>query len=298
MTTIPLRFTMIALLAATIVYAQSLAPAPAAKTGTSGDVPVQLSPFEVTADVKGYFSGNTMSGTRLNSKLEDIGAAITVMTKEQMADFAMLDINDIFLHSVGTEGSGDYTDFAVNNAGSVSDNVQNNPRGANRVRGIGSANLSFGNVGLSLAGMNWSREIGSAIGQVVSCDARDHDVRKTQSFRRLGDALRLVEFELLGLALGHRAEAAGPRTDVAENHECGGARRPAFEPVGALGRRAHGFEAELGDQVGCLRMAATGAEVLPQPRRQTAHRGSRRRRSIHRHDRQRERQAGWAIRHV
>jgi hypothetical protein len=43
-----------------------------------------------------------MSGTRLNSKLEDIGAAITVMTKEQMADFAMLDINDIFLYSVGT----------------------------------------------------------------------------------------------------------------------------------------------------------------------------------------------------
>ena len=147
MTTVPLRFTMSALLAATIVHAQSRAPA--ATTGTSGDVPVQLSPFEVTADVKGYFSGNTMSGTRLNSKLEDIGAAITVMTKEQMADFAMLDINDIFLYTVGTEGSGDYTDFAVNNAGSVADNVQNNPRGANRVRGIGSANLSFGNVGLS-----------------------------------------------------------------------------------------------------------------------------------------------------
>ena len=51
MTTIPLRFTIITLLAATIVHAQSLAPA--AKTGTSGDVPVQLSPFEVTADVKG-----------------------------------------------------------------------------------------------------------------------------------------------------------------------------------------------------------------------------------------------------
>ena len=76
--------------------------AAAPSDSTMGET-VQLSPFEVVADTKGYFSANTMSGTRLNSKLEDIGAAITVMTKEQMADFAMLDINDIFLYSVGTE---------------------------------------------------------------------------------------------------------------------------------------------------------------------------------------------------
>jgi hypothetical protein len=119
------------------------------EAGASAANPVQLNPFEVTADHKGYFSGNTMSGTRLNSKLEDIGAAITVMTKEQMSDFAMLDINDIFLYSVGTEGSGEYTDFAVNNNGQVADNVQGNPRGANRVRGIGSANISMGNIGMS-----------------------------------------------------------------------------------------------------------------------------------------------------
>ncbi len=121
----------------------------AAPADSSMGETVQLSPFEVVADTKGYFSANTMSGTRLNSKLEDLGAAITVMTKEQMADFAMLDLNDIFLYTVGTEGVGDYTDFAVNNAGSVADNVQNNPRSANRIRGIGSANLSFGNIGLS-----------------------------------------------------------------------------------------------------------------------------------------------------
>ncbi|MEY2879434.1 MAG: hypothetical protein RLZZ15_1814, partial [Verrucomicrobiota bacterium] len=131
-------------LPAPALHAQAASPA-----APEEKAPVQLSPFEVTADTKGYFSGNTMSGTRLNSKLEDIGAAITVMTKEQMSDFAMLDINDIFLYSVGTEGTGDYTDFAVNNAGSVADNVQNSPRGANRIRGIGSANISFGNIGLS-----------------------------------------------------------------------------------------------------------------------------------------------------
>lgn len=111
--------------------------------------PVQLSPFEVVADTKGYFSANTMSGTRLNSKIEDLAAAITVITKEQMADFAMLDLNDVFLYGTSTEGTGDYTDFAVNNNGHVADNVMNNPRASNRVRGIGSANISFGNIGLS-----------------------------------------------------------------------------------------------------------------------------------------------------
>ncbi len=115
----------------------------------AAEIPVQLSPFEVVENTKGYFAANTMSGTRLNSNLEDLGAAITVVTKEQMSDFAMLDINDVFLYGTSTEGSGDYTDFAVNNNGHVADNVQNNPRGANRIRGIGSANISMGNIGLS-----------------------------------------------------------------------------------------------------------------------------------------------------
>ena len=40
---------------------------------------------------------------------------------------------------------GTYTDYTVDRNGSVSDNVQANPTQANRVRGIGSANVSFDN---------------------------------------------------------------------------------------------------------------------------------------------------------
>ncbi len=133
---------------ASLALAQTVAPVSSAPAADELK-PIQLTPFEVVEDTKGYFSGNTMSGTRINSKLEDLGAAITIVTKEQMADFAMLDINDVFLYSTSTEGSGDYTDFAVNNNGHVADNIQNNPRGANRVRGIGSANIAMGNIGLS-----------------------------------------------------------------------------------------------------------------------------------------------------
>ena len=107
---------------------------------------VQLSPFQVVENNRGYYSANTMSGTRFNTKLDDLASSITVMTKKQMTDFGMTNINDVFLYMAGTEGTGTYTDFSVDRNGSLSDNVQINPTGANRVRGIASANVSLGNI--------------------------------------------------------------------------------------------------------------------------------------------------------
>src|SRR3954468_2242007 len=146
------------LLSASFTWAQS-APAPDATaqpprppvpvtttpTPATADQTVVLTPFEVSGDTKGYYASNTMSGTRFNSKLEDLASSISVMTKEQMSDFAMLDINDVFLYTAGTEGTGTYTDFTIDRNGSVSENVSLNPTQANRVRGIGSANISLGN---------------------------------------------------------------------------------------------------------------------------------------------------------
>jgi outer membrane receptor protein involved in Fe transport len=112
-------------------------------TSSSGET-VMLSPFEVTSEGRGYYASSTMSGTRLNSKVEDLASSISVVTKEQMTDFAMLDINDIFLYEAGTEGIGTYTQFEVDRNASPTDNSLN-PNGANRVRGVGAANLSFAN---------------------------------------------------------------------------------------------------------------------------------------------------------
>jgi outer membrane receptor for ferric coprogen and ferric-rhodotorulic acid len=110
---------------------------------------VQLSPFEVSASNNGYYASNTMSGTRLNTKLEDLGSSISVVTKQQMSDFAMLDINDIFNYESSTEGTGNYTAFEVDRNGMVTDQIQDNPQGANRVRGIGAANISLGGFAVS-----------------------------------------------------------------------------------------------------------------------------------------------------
>ena len=76
-----------------------------------GDDTVQLSPFEVREANNGYYAASTMSGTRLNTKIEDLGSAISVVTKQQMADFAMLDINDIFNYEASTEGTGNYSEI-------------------------------------------------------------------------------------------------------------------------------------------------------------------------------------------
>jgi outer membrane receptor protein involved in Fe transport len=107
---------------------------------------VKLSPFEVVSDNNGYYASNTMSGTRLNSKIEDLGASITVVTKQQMQDLALLDLNDIFNYEAGTEGTGNYTSITfVRDGNNIDDNVERNPQGANRIRGVGPANITFGN---------------------------------------------------------------------------------------------------------------------------------------------------------
>ncbi len=120
-------------------------PKPAEVPAAAGDEVIVISPFEVTDSNRGYYAASTMSGTRLNSKVEDLASSITVVTKEQMTDFAMLDINDIFMYEAGTEGAATYTDFSVDRNGSPVDNTSLNPNGSNRVRGVGPANISFGN---------------------------------------------------------------------------------------------------------------------------------------------------------
>jgi outer membrane receptor for ferric coprogen and ferric-rhodotorulic acid len=107
---------------------------------------VELSPFEVVDNANGYFQANTMSGTRLNSKIEDLGQSISVMTKQQMKDFALLDINDVFDQMAGTEGTNSYSNFVLDRTGAVTDNVSFDPNNSNRVRGIGNANIAFDDI--------------------------------------------------------------------------------------------------------------------------------------------------------
>ena len=102
---------------------------------------VKLSPFEVSADKdNGYSASDTLSGTRIATRLEDLGASISVVTKQQMIDMASVDINDIFKYEANTEGTSDYT--AQLSSAPTNDQIQSSPQTAVRVRGLGAPNMS------------------------------------------------------------------------------------------------------------------------------------------------------------
>ena len=124
------------------ILAKQSAAADAAVAAGDKEV-VALSPFEVIAEEnKGYLATSTLSGTRLNTKLDEVPASISVVTKEQLLDTAAVDINDVFKYELNTEGTSQFTNFSVDR-GVVSDGVQNDPQGSTRMRGLTSANTAI-----------------------------------------------------------------------------------------------------------------------------------------------------------
>ncbi|MEY2880156.1 MAG: hypothetical protein RLZZ15_2536, partial [Verrucomicrobiota bacterium] len=154
----PLRLAVGAALAisvnllAQVAPAPSRAAAPASPSAASAapDDLVQLSPFEVRSDAdRGYLATSALSGTRLNTKLEDLAASLSVVTKQQLQDTAAVDINDMFLYEANTEGASQWTSFS-NDRGTISDDVQANPTGATRMRGLTAANTAIDGFSSSL----------------------------------------------------------------------------------------------------------------------------------------------------
>jgi len=118
---------------------------PGAAATPAGSETVKLSPFEVQASAhdQGYYTANTNSGTRLNSSLLDLGASITVISKQQLQDTSSIDLNDMFLYEASTEGTENYTSLGSFGKGTgIGDNIQSSPQTANRIRGLAPADVS------------------------------------------------------------------------------------------------------------------------------------------------------------
>lgn len=129
-----------------LAFGAAEASAQSAPVAPATSETVELSPFMVTSEKDaGYYGANSMSGTRMNTKLEDIAASITVITKQQMMDLALLNMDDIFSYEASTEGTRNYTAFSFDRNQVAIDNTQFDPLNANRIRGVGAANVSFGN---------------------------------------------------------------------------------------------------------------------------------------------------------
>ena len=114
---------------------------------------LKLTPFQVDASRdRGYFSENTLAGSRMRTNLADLGSSISVVNKALMEDTGSFDINDVFRFEADTEGASTYTPgqqamrgdgiLDVNAGGTQGSSVSAfTVAGANRVRGLDAPNM-------------------------------------------------------------------------------------------------------------------------------------------------------------
>jgi hypothetical protein len=156
---------LLALLAASPILGQEVKPdqavqptKPAQTTVSAQNTPkpvddsdqtIMLSPFEVVGSKdQGYYTPNTLAGTRLNNNIADLASSITVVTRQQIEDTGAVNINDIFQYEANTEGAHTYTPFVLvrsnmsdtlGGGGSTTGNFSGAVATGNRVRGLSSA---------------------------------------------------------------------------------------------------------------------------------------------------------------
>ncbi len=127
---------------------QSVVPAPTAET--TKDLVVTLSPFEVSAEKDtGYAAASTLAGTRLNTPVKDLGASLSILTKDLMTDLGASNVNDLLIYTAGMEAAGPGGNFSgsvsdINGNQTVGEAPRTNPQGSSRTRGLDAPNFTRG----------------------------------------------------------------------------------------------------------------------------------------------------------
>ncbi|HWL14742.1 MAG TPA: TonB-dependent receptor [Opitutus sp.] len=130
---------------ATLAVAQTVPPRPA--DPEAAEEIVQLSPFEVSASSnEGYLATASLAGSRLKTDLRDIASPISVVTPQFLRDTGARNLSDLLVYTTNTEINGingNYTgvDLGKDGASSQDGNLRN-PQGGNRIRGLGSADVT------------------------------------------------------------------------------------------------------------------------------------------------------------
>ena len=106
----------------------------------------ELSPFNISEDENvGYLATSTLAGTRLETPLRDIGAAVSVLTPELFEDTGAVNAATILPYATSSEVGGVQGNFAgsgISSGRADSTNQRINPQGNNRIRGLVSASLT------------------------------------------------------------------------------------------------------------------------------------------------------------
>ena len=126
--------------------AQTPPPVPVTTPKPAESEIVVVDPFVVRdTDSVGYSANSTLSGTRLSTALRDIGASISIITPEFLADTASTNIGELLSFTTSTEVGGVSGNFAGGEQANTrpdQSESRENPQGNQRVRGIGAATLA------------------------------------------------------------------------------------------------------------------------------------------------------------
>lgn len=142
---LPARLLGVLALFSTADLAAQTAPAPAA---SALDAAVVLSPFTVNSDKDtGYAAANTLAGTRLNTPVIDVGASLSIYTKNFLNDIGANNAGDLLVFATGMEAAGPGGNYSAaagstSDATVVGDNPRINPLGTTRTRGLASPNFT------------------------------------------------------------------------------------------------------------------------------------------------------------
>ncbi len=101
-----------------------------------------LSPFTVTSERDtGYVATNTLAGTRLNTPVQDLGASISIYTKDFLNDLGVTNARELLIYGTNAETSGPGGNFSgaagdINQAQVVADGPRQSSQGPARTRGL------------------------------------------------------------------------------------------------------------------------------------------------------------------
>ncbi|MBI5769391.1 MAG: hypothetical protein HZA93_16475 [Verrucomicrobia bacterium] len=116
---------------------------PTPPSAPDADQAVKLNPFVVSEnDAVGYSAASTLAGTRINTALRDVGAAISIVTPEFLRDTAATNLGELLSLTTATEiggVSGNFAGGGVATGRPDQSEARENPQANNRVRGIGAA---------------------------------------------------------------------------------------------------------------------------------------------------------------
>ncbi len=142
--------TLFAFLAGWLVADVALDAQTPSAPAAADDKVVELSPFVVnSAKDTGYQATATLAGTRLNTPVKDLGAAISIYTKDFLDDIGATNSNELFVYATGMEAAGPGGNFSgatndINEAQVVGDAVRVDPQQGARTRGLTAPNFTRG----------------------------------------------------------------------------------------------------------------------------------------------------------